>query len=82
MPLAAISGMRLIFVSMIPPRRFPASAKPVPPAAISAGISTRKPHGIAVLTMVTVASDANSSANAVESQKVAIVSSASAPASG
>jgi hypothetical protein len=80
--LAAISGMRLIFAPTSPARRPFASTKPEPPAAASAGMSNRKPHGMAVLTMVTVVWDANSSLRAVESQKVAIVRIASAPASG
>src|SRR6185503_4607401 len=82
MPLAAISGMRLIFAPTSPVRRPLANAKPEPPAAISAGISNRKPHGIAVLTLMMIASDANISARVVESQNVAIVRIASAPATG
>jgi hypothetical protein len=46
------------------------------------GRDTRKPHGIAVLTAITTACGANNSESAVESQKVAMVSSASAPAMG
>ena len=70
MPLAAISGMRLSFAPTSPARRPFDKAKPEPPAAISAGISTRKPHGMAVLTATTVECDPNSSAKAVDSQNV------------
>jgi len=59
-----------------------ASAKPEPSAAIRAGTSNRKPHGIAVLTNITIAWDANSSVSAVESQKVAMATIATAPATG
>src|SRR5215831_15683083 len=82
MPLAAISCMRFIFVRTSPTRRPFDNAKPVPPAAASAGISTRKPHGIAVLTAVMVAGELKSSLRAVEKQKVAIVRMASQPAKG
>ena len=47
-----------------------------------AGISTRKPHGIAVLTAVMVAGEPKSSLSAVEKQKVANVRMASPPATG
>jgi hypothetical protein len=82
MPLAAIIGMRLIFVQISPVRRPFARIKPEPPAAASAGISNRKLHGMAVLTAVTTAGEANSSAMAVESQNVAIVRIATAPSTG
>lgn len=61
-PLAAINRMRLTFAPTSPVRGRPlANANPESPAVASAGISRTKPHGIAVLTMVTVAWDANSS---------------------
>src|SRR4051812_37832698 len=81
-PLAAINGMRLSFVPIRPACRPFANAKPEPPAAISAGTSNRKPQGMAVLTCATVACVANSSDRAVESQKIAIVMIATAPAAG
>jgi len=82
MPLAAMNGMRLIFAPISPARPPLAKERPEPPAAASAGISNRKPHGMAVLTAMTTAWDANSSVNAVESQKVTIVRIASASATG
>src|SRR5271165_4078918 len=81
-PLAATNGMRLSFAPISPPRRPAASASPEPPAAASAGISRRKPHGIVVLTAATAAAEPVSSTTAVESQKIAIVRIAIAPARG
>src|SRR5271166_3420255 len=81
-PLAATNGMRLSFAPISPPRRPAASASPEPPAAASAGISRRKPNGIVVLTATTAAAEPMSSTTAVESQKVAIVRIAIAPARG
>src|SRR5208282_862917 len=81
-PLAAMNGMRLSFAPISPPRLPAASASPEPPAAASAGISRRKPHGIVVLTATTAAAEPMSSATAVESQKIAIVRIAVAPARG
>ena len=45
-------------------------------------MSKKNPQGMAVLTAIMVASDANNSLSAVESQKVAIVKVASMPATG
>jgi hypothetical protein len=80
MPLAAISGMRLTFAPTNPARCPFASAKPEPPTAIRAGTSNRRPQRMGVMTNVTTAWDANSSVSAVESQKIAIVTIATAQA--
>src|SRR5690606_2915839 len=77
-----MNGMRRALAPTSPARRPPARRNPVPPVAASAGMSRMKPQGIAGLTATTVASDANNSEMTVESQKVAIVSSATAPATG
>jgi hypothetical protein len=45
-------------------------------------MSNRKPHGMAVLTVITIAWDANISVSTVDSQNVTIVRSAVAPATG
>src|SRR6266702_3405017 len=73
-------GLRLIFAPISPARRPFATAKPEPPAAISVGTSSRKPHGMAVLTAIIVAWGANNSLRAGESQKIAIARIATAPA--
>ena len=77
-----MNGMRLNLAPTSPTRRPFAKVTPEPPAAANAGISSRKPQGIAVFTDVTSACDPNNPLRAVDSQNVAIVAMASAPAMG
>ena len=55
---------------------------PVPPVAASAGTSSRKPQGIASLTLAICAWLPNASTRTVDSQKIAISRVASVPAMG
>lgn len=74
--------MRLIFAPISPACRPLAAAKPEPPAAASAGTSNRKLHGMAILTAAIATWEANISLRTVDSQRLAIVSIATVPATG